>query len=112
MIKYSVVSRITGLVTNSWTSDLFGEDHYEPSFGQAEDYYIVQEDMNSLLNQWIEVRNLRDTLLSRCDWTQLSDSPFSSEQKQLWRAYRQALRDLPQQSGDPENITWPEAPEM
>ncbi len=28
-----------------------------------------------------------------------------------WAAYRQALRDLPEQAGFPFNITWPEAPE-
>ena len=28
-----------------------------------------------------------------------------------WAAYRQALRDLPEQQGFPFNINWPEAPE-
>lgn len=28
-----------------------------------------------------------------------------------WAKYRQALRDLPEQSGFPFNITWPEAPD-
>ena len=28
-----------------------------------------------------------------------------------WRTYRQALRDVPAQSGFPDNITWPTEPE-
>ena len=28
-----------------------------------------------------------------------------------WRTYRQALRDLPAQSGFPTNVTWPTKPE-
>jgi hypothetical protein len=31
-------------------------------------------------------------------------------QKDAWRAYRQALLDVPQQEGFPTNIAWPEAP--
>jgi hypothetical protein len=32
--------------------------------------------------------------LAESDYTQLPDAPFSTEQKQAWSAYRQALRDL------------------
>lgn len=33
-------------------------------------------------------------------------------QKDAWRAYRQALLDVPQQEGFPTNIVWPEAPHV
>lgn len=36
---------------------------------------------------------------------------MSEEQKNAWRAYRQALLDVPQQPGFPYNIQWPTKPE-
>lgn len=42
------------------------------------------------------VRVERNRLLTECDWTQLPDSPLSSEQTQEWVIYRQQLRDLPE----------------
>jgi len=53
------------------------------------------------------VRSERDELLTRCDWTQLPDSPVD---KQAWADYRQALRDVPSQSGFPYSVVWPEEP--
>lgn len=59
-----------------------------------------------------EARARRDNLLKETvdsvnpmRWEALTD-----EQKDAWRAYRQALLDVPQQEGFPENIDWPEAP--
>jgi len=53
------------------------------------------------------IRYNRDRLLAASDWTQVSDAPVDQA---AWATYRQALRDVPQQAGFPENITWPEAP--
>lgn len=41
------------------------------------------------------VHYILDRLLIECDWTQFSDSPLLNEEKLLWQAYRQQLRDLP-----------------
>lgn len=57
--------------------------------------------------QQLRVRTRRDELLTRCDWTQLPDSPVD---KQAWADYRQALRDVPSQSGFPYSVVWPEEP--
>ena len=35
---------------------------------------------------------------------------LTPEQQQAWGDYRQALLDLPQQAGFPNNVTWPEVP--
>jgi hypothetical protein len=35
---------------------------------------------------------------------------MSPEQQDAWRAYRQALLDVPQQAGFPWNVTWPPQP--
>ena len=56
------------------------------------------------------IRARRDALLAACDWTQMPDSPLSEEEKAAYQTYRQALRDVPQQEGSPENVTWPEEP--
>jgi hypothetical protein len=53
----------------------------------------------------------RDILLQQSDWTQLPDVPLTEAQRQAWVAYRQSLRDVPQQPGFPDNIVWPVAPD-
>ncbi len=52
-------------------------------------------------------RLTRNNLLAETDWIGLSDVTMSSD----WATYRQALRDVPSQSGFPHDITWPEKPE-
>jgi len=58
---------------------------------------------------WKEVRRKRDNKLYNSDWTQSTDSPLSDAKKAEWATYRQALRDVTNQS-DPLNITWPTEP--
>ena len=53
------------------------------------------------------VRTYRDYILSASDWTQVADAPVDTA---AWATYRQALRDIPAQSGFPDNITWPQEP--
>lgn len=62
--------------------------------------------------KWKEVRADRNARVSAADWTQIEDAPFNTTKKQAWRAYRQALRDLPQTQTDPFNIVWPTPPEV
>jgi hypothetical protein len=57
-----------------------------------------------------EFRNERNRKLIECDWTQLSDSPITKQKKQEWAVYRQALRDLPENTNDPKNPEWPSTP--
>lgn len=44
------------------------------------------------------LRARRDQLLRESDWTQMPDAPLTPEERAEWAAYRQALRDLPQQA--------------
>jgi hypothetical protein len=60
--------------------------------------------------RWQFIRLKRNNLLSTCDWTQSIDSPLSSEKKNEWATYRQALRDVTNQA-DPFNLVWPTQPE-
>lgn len=57
-----------------------------------------------------EARSQRDKLLADTDWTQVLDAPVDTETREAYRAYRQALRDIPEQEGFPHSITWPELP--
>jgi hypothetical protein len=52
-------------------------------------------------------RSTRDELLKATDHFALSDVTMSAEMT----TYRQALRDVPQQAGFPNTITWPTKPE-
>ena len=72
---------------------------------QAELEYEQQEEVNA---QEQRVRAERNARLTACDWTQGKDIPDSVSTP--WAAYRQALRDVPQQEGFPWNVTWPEMP--
>jgi hypothetical protein len=59
---------------------------------------------------WASVRRKRTALLTACDWTQLADCQLSDQEKTAWTAYRQALRDIPEDFGDPNNVSWPAKP--
>lgn len=61
-------------------------------------------------NQWAAIRAVRDRLLAECDWTQIPDVPLTEEQKEAWRTYRQALRDIPQMYVSIDDIVWPVPP--
>lgn len=50
------------------------------------------------------VRQERNRMIAKSDWTQLPDSPVD---KEAWAAYRQELRDVPTQAGFPWSVEWP-----
>ena len=60
---------------------------------------------------WQKLRTERNSILKDSDWSQLSDAPLTSSQKTAWSTYRQELRDLPANTEDPKNVTWPLQPE-
>lgn len=58
----------------------------------------------------------RNVKLSSCDWTQLKDVPLNEQDQVAWSAYRQALRDLPQQYEmntvvSLDQVEWPVSPQ-
>lgn len=53
------------------------------------------------------VRAQRDKLIAATDWTVLGDAKTV---KADWKAYRQALRDVPEQAGFPYAVQWPTPP--
>ena len=84
-------SLVAGAWTVSWTT----------SSKTAEE--IAEYDADEAAN----VRAERDGLLARSDWTQVADAPVDAA---AWATYRQALRDITDQAGFPNDINWPTQP--
>lgn len=85
-----------------------------PEYEVVETDDIPEEHKESMLNMFI--RPMRDKLLADCDVWSLSDFPGTEEQKIARLAYRQALRDLPENIdlnslGFISDAVWPEKPE-
>ena len=55
---------------------------------------------------WSDLRSKRSELLRETDYLALSDGSLTEEM----RTYRQSLRDLPSNTTDPTNPTWPTKP--
>lgn len=55
-----------------------------------------------------EVRAKRDYLISQTDFLLQPDYPISATDLEKVKAYRQALRDIPEQEGFPNDVVWPE----
>ena len=72
---------------------------------QAEKALVASQEPERLASQ---IRQERNTLLSDCDWTQVSDAPANQV---AWQTYRQALRDITAQEGFPYSVIWPTKPE-
>ena len=56
---------------------------------------------------WAEIRGERDALLNASDWMAMADRTITDAQS----AYRQALRDVPQDFADTDAVVWPTIPE-
>jgi len=72
----------------------------------AKDYELDQEAA--------KIRAYRDKLLNDCDTIYCNAANWALKddaKKALWQAYKQALRDIPKQSGFPYNVTFPVFPE-
>lgn len=62
---------------------------------------------NADLRKAAEIRLERNAKLISSDWTQIADATVD---KTAWATYRQALRNIPTQSGFPNTVVWPDAP--
>jgi hypothetical protein len=85
------------------------EDGYEkPS---REVFYSKYNEL--LRNIHLEtLRNQRNEKLQQSDFSMLPDHRLSRENEEEWKVYRQALRDIPSTTEDPENPVWPEPPKV
>ena len=73
-----------------------------------EEYNPEDEMTNEELASRVRIR--RDSMLSHTDYYVQPDYPSDPEGLEAVKAYRQALRDVPEQSGFPRNVQWPSLP--
>lgn len=78
---------------------------------------MTQEEIDSRIErltpaQWDALRSERNSRLDESDRYVLPDrwAGYTNEQQLAWTVYRQALRDLPQNTTDPFNPVWPIKP--
>lgn len=59
-----------------------------------------------------KIKSIRDQKLFDSDWTDTITAPsrLGKELYDQWQTYRQALRDIPKQSGYPFNVVFPTPP--
>lgn len=75
------------------------------------DYYeVVAVPVPTTEELAAQVRSQRDALIAATDYLMATDYPLTDEKRQELTVYRQALRDVPEQSGFPTEIAWPTKP--
>lgn len=100
------VAGTEGFICPVWTADAAGW----VEAATAEEIAAWEAEHPAPVPTEEEVRAERDRLLSATDWTQVLDAPISAESRAAMRVYRQALRNVPQQSGFPAAVEWPVMP--
>ena len=70
--------------------------------------YLTDAEYDTVLAA--STRQKRDRLIAATDYLVTPDYPIESDRLAKVKIYRQALRDIPEQSGFPRTITWPEKP--
>lgn len=88
----------------------YKSDYYRIVDGEPVSKAQSELDQMRTDDAWSTLRDQRDYELSKTDWTQANDAPLSDAQKQSWREYRQALRDLPANTADPADAVFPNPP--
>lgn len=73
-------------------------------------WFAVSYTQEQIDAEWDSLRVNRNTKLRNSDYTQLVDSPLTTQEKTDWASYRQTLRDLPQNTINPFDVTWPTPP--
>ena len=92
-------------IDNDALLELIGDDK-EPFVGQTEEQ--IREELEA------NVRIQRNFLLAEMDQVisnQIRFDAMPTEKQNQWTTYRQALLDVPQQSGFPETVNWPDKPD-
>ena len=70
--------------------------------------YLTDAEYDTVLAA--SARQKRDRLIAATDYLVTPDYPIEPDILAKVKIYRQALRDIPEQSGFPRSITWPEKP--
>lgn len=99
---------VEGAVTPYSESEQAAKDAF-PGYGFSWNATTCEWEDNRTTDEAAEsVRLERTQRLQATDWTQLGD--IDTAVKASYTAYRQSLRDIPEQEGFPFNVVWPELP--
>jgi hypothetical protein len=87
-----------------WQEYLLYDGTTDPQYTPAEEEEIA----------WNELRGQRDNLLRATDFMMTTDfyASMTSQEQSDVTAYRQDLRDLPDDTSDPYNPVWPTKPQI
>ena len=85
----------------------------EPLPAKPSPYHVFDYQLGSWILDpiagWRDVRAIRDRRIAACDWVVTAAMEAGTEVTAAWKSYRQALRDVTQQS-DPSSVVWPIPP--
>lgn len=90
--------------------DEHGESTLDGLVGCLEFYGFDKGDLKSDAEYAAEARAKRNALIAETDYLAMPDYPLPEDKRQAVIAYRQALRDVPEQAGFPRQIDWPVRP--
>jgi hypothetical protein len=107
VVRNGVVQNSNGNWVQAWVErDMFTE--YTDDNGDVQTVAAQKTAYDTFVNNGLakSARNKRDVLLKETDHYALSDVTMTDAMK----TYRQALRDVPQQTDFPSTISWPTKP--
>jgi hypothetical protein len=82
-------------------------EYYQTETGWQFHYTVEQLPLEQVAQT---VRHERDRLLEASDWVVSRSYERQQPVPETWAAYREALRDIPEQSGFPYAVQWPQMP--
>ena len=90
--------------------DEHGESSLEGLVGCLDFYGFPKGELKTDEEYAFEAREKRNALIAETDYMAMPDYPLPEDKRQAVLAYRQALRDVPEQAGFPRQIDWPVKP--
>lgn len=76
--------------------------------------YYLGEEINRKKSELSakHIREVRNAKISETDYLMTPDYPISAENIEELKVYRQALRDVPELTGFPDDVIWPTVPKF
>ncbi len=97
------------ITKNSYIPKVRGNSDYELFLQELEKGEAILMPYVEPAPSWEQIKTQRNQLLLETDWVGLKDVTVLNEQ--AWLDYRQALRDIPENFTNTEDVIWPIKPE-
>lgn len=105
--KYRWTEHILDIVSNA----IIDESALSVRVGELAQSSSATTSQQTIEEAWLSLRKERNIRLAACDWTQLPDAQLNDTEILIWRMYRQCLRDMPSNTVDAFNPSWPTTPQ-